>query len=254
MRTSRSISLLGCVAIFATACASSYYASYSKLRPDWTSAFPDPGAGLYETLAGLQGPHQFDYRLSISKLAVLQVSGDAATELSQDEIQRALAAPPGDLSFGVVAIIDCRSEIDVRMYAGQMVEWMLLENGRLSAWDVHPFASRCVYFNDFHPATRETAALERQIRNFRDTKFPRSTVNPIEYYRKGLAYSLNGQPGAAEEMLAKGDGGFDRSDPSGVRFERPSDRLQLVTPDDTAYTREQLVRAIGVVEPASTSR
>ena len=59
-------------------CASNHYETYTAKNPDWFSTFPDADAELHETLAGLYAPHEFRYRLSISKLAVVRLTDGAA--------------------------------------------------------------------------------------------------------------------------------------------------------------------------------
>jgi hypothetical protein len=241
------------VSVSGLGCTGSYYNRYMADYPGWFSTFPDEGAGLYETLAGLQAPQRYDYQLSVTQLAVLKVAADGVTELSPEQIDRALLLPPGDDHFAIVATVSCRSEIDTNMYWGQKVEWMLFEGGRLSAWDIHLFASRCVVGNDFRPARGVAIPLEEQIVSFRQASFPRSMGHAIEYYGKGLAYLKEGRVTAAEQMLAKGDETFDPTNSSGARFARPSDKVTTSTTNDIARRRASLARGIDAMRAVEGS-
>jgi hypothetical protein len=141
----------------------------------------------------------------------------------------------------------------MQMYWGQKVDWMLLEEGRLSAWDVHVFGSRCVVANEFRPASGRGIGLEEQIVSFRDESFPRSMGHAIEYYGKGLAYLKQGRLEPARQMLAKGDETFDPTNSTGTRFARPSDEVATSTRDDAARRRDQLVRGIDALGAAEAA-
>jgi hypothetical protein len=247
----RSIFLPVLLAVIGSGCAGSgnYYKTYQATDPNWVSTFPNEDADLHETLAGLYAPNDFDYRLLVGKLSVLRVSDDAAVELSKEEIEAALGEPPGGHSYGIVAVLDCRSQIDTRMWHGQKVSWMLLHRGRLSAWDVHAWAHRCVVSNQFRPAPPQRAGLERQVTGFRDRRFPRSMGHAVEYYTKGVKYTLAGRVRAAEEMLTLGDETFDASDGRGTKFERPSEKIATAGDSETALARGELVRGIGSLRP-----
>ena len=121
----RSIFLLLPLAVIG-GCAGSgnYYETYRTVDASWVSTFPKQDAGLHETLAGLYAPNDFDYRLLVGKLAVLRVTDDAAIELSTEEIEAALDEPAGGDSYAVVAVLDCRSQIDTRMWHGQKVSFL----------------------------------------------------------------------------------------------------------------------------------
>lgn len=247
------LALVLAVGALAGCAGSNYYATYEAKDPSWVSSFPNEGAGLHETLAGLYAPDAFDYRRLVSKVSVLRVTDDRAVELSAEQIQAALDEPPGSTHYGVVAVIGCRSQIDTRMWHGEKVSWMLLENGRLSAWDVHVFSHRCVVGNLFVPASTQRGALEAQVTGFRDQNFPRSMGHPSEYYRKGVQYSLAGRIESAEAMLALGDKTFDVSADSGVRFERPSEQVRVAGDREIATARSQLVYAIQAIRSAEAA-
>ena len=226
-----------------------YHSSWAEANPDWVVTFPDEGTGLHETLAGLQAPTPFDHRLVISKLAVLRIEEDGVEELSPEEVKARLGEPSrsaqlGNEDLAIVVNVDCRSKTDMDMYAGQRVSWLLLEAGGLSAWDLHLFGSRCVFWNEFRPAKRDGAGLEDRLRAYRRKRFPAPVGNPGEYYDKGLVYVRQGRLPAAEEMLALGDQSFTGRSADGVRFSRPSDKVQLRTNDDDAHSRARLEDAI----------
>ena len=248
----RQIFLFVLLVVIGGGCAGggSYYKTYQTKDPNWVSTFPNEDAGLHETLAGLYAPNAFDYRLLVGKLSVLRVAEDGAVELSKEQIEAALAEPPGSDSYGVVAVLNCRSQIDTRMWQGEKVSWLLLEQGRLSAWDVHEFTHRCVVGNRFRPASAHRAALEEQVTAFRDRRFPRSMGHPSEYYMKGVQYLLAGRLEAAERMLALGDETFDASSGRGIVFEKPSEKLGTVGDSEIAFARGELVHAIQALRPA----
>ncbi len=251
----RSIFLFVLLAVIVGGCAGSgnYYKTYQTKDANWVGTFPSEDAGLHETLAGLYAPNDFDYRLLVGKLSVLRVSDDAAVELSKEEIEAALDKPAGGDSYAVVAVLDCRSQIDTRMWRGQKVSWLLLHQGRLSAWDVHEWAHRCVVRNQFRPAPVQRADLEGQVTGFRDRRFPRSMGHAVEYYAKGVKYTLAGRVEAAEEMLALGDQTFDSTDSRRVKFERQSEKLATAGDRETAFARGELVRGIGSLRTADAA-
>jgi hypothetical protein len=234
-------------------CVSNYHDSYTAGHPDWFSTFPDADAGLHETLAGLYVPSEYRHRRSISQLAVVRLTDASVKELSSEEIAVVLDAAPGGDSYGIVATVDCRSEIDKRMYAGQKVEWLLLEEGRLSAWDVHAFGSRCVVGNDFVPAGGSGVSLEQQLVGFRDANFPVSMAHTAEYYVKGLKYIERERLVAAEAMLERGDATMSVSSGSGTRFARPSEAVDTVDSADEARARADLVYGIRMLRAGQPS-
>lgn len=238
------------VGALAVGCASNYNASYRAKNPNWFSTFPDEGAGLHETLAGLYDRGNFEYRLSVSKLLVVRISDSRAVELTQEEITAALDRPPGGETYGIVATVDCRSEIDMRMYGGQKTAWLLLEEGELSAWDVFLFSFRCTVGNEFRPVPLERAAAEDALRAFRDANFPPSIGHPGQKYAKGVTYIELGRLEAAEAMLAEGDRTFDANSDVNTQFKRPSESVKTAGDAETAFKRQQLVESIRGVRSA----
>lgn len=239
------LALAGAVSLLFGCTGGSYYKSYLAENPGTYVTLPDEQSDLHQTLAGLYAPAGFDYRLMISKLSVLRVTADSSVELSSEEITQALGEPPSKgTHYGIVATVRCTSKIDVHMYTGEKVEWLLLEDGRLSAWNLSTFVSRCVVANEFRPASANSAALEDQVRGYRDRKFPRSTTHTSVHYRQGLAYLKVDRLEAAEAMLALGDRGFDVSGARGTRFERPSDAVETVNESDIARARKELASGI----------
>ncbi len=239
------------VPLIGSGCASNYHDSWTAEHPYWTSAMPDIGSGLHENLASLQAPTQFEHRLLISKLAVLVVTPEGVRQLSAEEVAARLGDDPGDEDLAIVVHVSCRSKIDVQLYVGEAVDWLLLEDGRLSAWDLVHFGSRCIYYNEFKPATGEGVALEDELRRFRNARFVQVPGNPMDSYEKGILYARAGRLAAAQEMLAKGDGTFASRGAGNVRFERPSDKRRLADASDDAALREELVRSIDALEGLS---
>jgi hypothetical protein len=228
----------------APGCAGSYYESWTSRNPAWVSTLPEAGTGLHETLAGLQEPSRFDHRLSVGGLEVLRVGDGGVRALSPEEVAARLDRAPGHEDLAIVLDLRCRSKIDTVVYTGQRGSWLLLEGGRLSAWDLHLFGARCVFWNDFRPALPGAAALEERVRAFQRDHLPPPPANPGEYYEKGLAYLRVGRLPAAEEMLARGDRGFSQRDGRGVRFDRPSHTVEPSTANDDARSRARLEEAI----------
>jgi hypothetical protein len=233
------------------ACAGNHHDRYRRQHPDWDGRFPRTGAALDETLAGLQAPSGSDARRSLSKLVVLRVGEAGASELAGEALEAVLAAPPGGVTFGVVATVDCRYSVELESLYGQKVAWMLLEGGRLTAWDVPTFEHRCTVGSDFRPATQESAVLESRVIEVRDRSFPRSMGHPLESYAKGLAYLGEGRVDAAQRMLDAGDATFDVSRAGSTASGRPSGRAATSGNAETAAMRVRLVDAIAARVAAS---
>jgi hypothetical protein len=199
--------LLAC--LLAGACAETYYDSYREANPDWYGDFPTLGASLHETLAGLYTPRVADYRLNVVQLQVLALRGGSFTPLTKSEIEALLASQAAETT-AIVATLRCTSKVDLRMYQGEKVSWFLLPQGKLAGYDAYLFADDlCTVYNEFVPASLETAALEGQVRAYRDAHFPESMVHVGLLYQHGIAYAANGRLEDARRMLAEGDRGVD---------------------------------------------
>jgi hypothetical protein len=153
----------------------------------------------------------------------------------------------------VVATLGCRTEVDLEIYSGEKVGWMLLPAGKLASWDLPEYADRCVVFNAFQPGDASLAGLEKQVAAYRDANFPRSMQHVGEYYQKGLAYVAVGRIEDAEAMLAAGDRGFDvgARGEQNVRFDTPRGVPTADAAQVTALRRKlasELVRAKRLAE------
>jgi hypothetical protein len=233
-------SIPGLVMLLALGCAANYHDAYKAKNPDGYGEAPTNGASLHEALAGLYAPPTADYRRFVSKLDVLRIAEGGPTKLAPAEIDAAIDAGAAD-TFAVVATLGCRSEVDLEIYSGEKVGWMLLPEGKLASWDLPEYTDRCVVSNAFQPGDASLADLEKQVAAYRDANFPRSMAHVGEYYQKGLAYVAVGRIADAEAMLAAGDRGFDvgtRGEQI-VRFDTPRG-VQLADSADVAALRRRL--------------
>ncbi len=232
------------LALFASGCASTYYHTYQEANPGWFPTVPSPGASLHEVLAFLYAPPQADYSRLISKLDVIRLGEGGEQKLDEPQIQAALAGSTGDLV--VIANQACRSEVDLKRYAGEKVGWFLLRDGKLLSYDTFEFGHRCVVANDFRPADASAAATEARIAAYAERHFPTSMAHVGEFYRKGLAYLRVERIADAERMLAAGDGAHDVGSRGErrIHFEGPSRSSQVTDAAGVERFRMQLVKAL----------
>lgn len=221
-------------------CAANYYDTYTAKNPDWYGEAPTVGAPLHEALASLYAPPVADYRRFVSKLDVLRLADGQATKLSGVEIDAAIESGAAD-TFAVVATLGCRSEVDLQVFMGEKVGWMLLPGGELASWDLHEYVEGCAVHNAFRPGDPSLALLEAQVAAYRDAHFPRSMQHAHEYCQKGLAYVAVGRIADAEAMLAAGDRTFDvgARGEQNVQYEGPRE-ISIVDSSDIARLRRQL--------------
>src|SRR5262245_55912653 len=94
-----------------------YYDSYKAKNPDAFLGTPMAGATLHEVLASVYAPPIQATTIFVSKLDVLSLAGGQARLLTPAEVDAAVA---GDASgdYGVVVLVRCLSEVDMKRYGG----------------------------------------------------------------------------------------------------------------------------------------
>jgi hypothetical protein len=232
-------------ALLALACAQTPYDTYRAKNPAWYGEFPTVGASLHETLAGIYMPPRGDWQRLIQKVAVLRFDATGPRELSQDELDAALARDEV-ADYGLVVTLRCRSEYNLIRYEGEQVAWFLFHANRLAAYDSCDFAERCVVFSEFKASPAERAEQERALVAFRDAHFPHSMEHVGEFYAKGLRYLEVGRVADARAMLERGDEAFDVAERGErhVDFEGPGRKVPVAKSADVDKARDALVRAL----------
>ena len=233
------------LAFSASACGGNYYDSYKAQNPDAFLGTPMAGASLHEVLASVYAPPIVATTLFVSKLDVLDVAEGQARLLTEAEVDAAIAGgAAGD--YGVVVLVRCLSELDMKRYGGEKVAWFLLQDGKLVAWDQAEFLDKCLFHNEFLPARGELVATERLITAHRDANFPTSMAHTGELYVKGLFYLGADRLDEAEAMLKAGDefvdvGGGNKSH---VDFENAPNQVRQSPESAFQKARQALVDGI----------
>jgi hypothetical protein len=216
---------------------------YQEADEKWSApTFPRSGASLHETLAGLYGLRQDDYRVLIHKIEVLRTD---VTPWERIEVEDARNDPRfGEgQSFAVIAHRICTAAIEMRRWRGANTDWFMITKNRLSAYDYQQYSYQCLQYNLFRPARGRSIETERELERYIGEKFPKSIILSVDVYRKGAEFAKVGRIQDAELALANADSRFDHTSYD-VSDRKKGSKGRSGTESDRDVARVLLVRAI----------
>ena len=197
-----------CVAV---GCASDSRDYAYEPPPEEVESWPARGMTLAQTVAGLHVRDTEDV-ITVQKLDVFDIAREPWKRLSRSEAA-AIDTPEPGRTFAVVANRHCRAKIATEggQWVGQSIDWFLLPDGRLEAWDAERYHFKCASSTEFFPAVGDRVPLEQAVIAHAGEYFPTSRHQRGHTYAKGVMLARVGRIEEAEAMLARGDSLMDQS-------------------------------------------
>lgn len=164
--------------------------------------FPSIGSPLDQVIAGLRARPEADINIILQKLLVFRVDTDPWQEIGEEEALSGTVEAAG--TYAVMANRYCMSLGEKDSGQWRSVDWFLLPQNALAAYDYNDLKWQCVSSGLFHPAKGPLGETERQMTDWMSRSFPKGTVTRTGYYQKGLSYLSVGRIEDADKMLAEG--------------------------------------------------
>jgi hypothetical protein len=235
---------VGCAlcALVALACQSSAYEDYRRQHPDWDGEYAREGASLEQVVAGLYAPAPSeDGRITVEKLELWRVQGDAATQIDLETWRRGDAALPAEADVIVIASRSCKAERGLQDVDAKRVGYYLLPGQHLDGFDDYAFGKACAVKTQFRAARGAAVALEHAATQRVALEFGKVPIDLPQLYRRGLAYLEAGRVRDAQAALTTAEPGFRAASEHAKESAVHSDVYA-----EAARLRAQLMRALGV--------
>ena len=199
------------------------------------------GMKLPQILEAVRAPStSINASVNVRRLEIVQIGSEGVESIDAEAIESGKFEFSDDDDYGVLVSRFCSS----RQSQPIRTSWYLLPKNSLVAWDHAHFHESCAMQNDYNPAWRNAAGLERSLTLHAEDNFPTSPISRLFLYERGIALVGAGRLEDAERMLARADETVDTMAQglAGSRVGR--DRRRLASTSDKDAVRRRLVRAI----------